>query len=74
MVVNVNVKQIQVAATLDQLSRHPTNCQLLNHWLVGSLIGMDRQMEERVAVEERRINGEGQEDEEMRNGEEEDGK
>lgn len=52
MVVNVKVQLIQIAGTLDQLSKHPTNCQFLNHWLGKRLIRMDRQMEERVKEED----------------------
>lgn len=52
VVLNVNVNQIQTAGTLDQLSKHPAHCQFVNHWLVGRLIGMDRQMENGVAEEE----------------------
>lgn len=51
--VNVNVKQIQVARTLDQLSKHPANCQFFNHLLVEKLIGTDRQMGKRVVVEDK---------------------
>lgn len=40
--------------------------KFLNQGLVWKLIGVDRQMEKRVEVEERRINREGQEDEEER--------
>lgn len=51
VVVNVNARQIQIAGTLDQLSKHQTDCQFLNHWLVGKLIGMGRRTEKRVVEE-----------------------
>lgn len=68
MVVNVNVKQIQVAGTLDQVSKDLTNCQFLNHWLVKTLIGMDRQIRKRWRWRRTWREGKtgGQEDEEER--------